>query len=716
MKVVILVPRRDDGGWRDQLWAFCIAKWRTDFPEWTIVEGHHTAEEGLFNRSKAINRAAENEHVRDWDVALIIDSDTISDPPAVREAVEYAFRTNVLTVAHNARKMMSERATKQFMTNPTVAIRRHMIEKTYYDSVSCAVAVSRQTWDLVGGFDERFIGWGFEDTAFRIAAETLTDSSMHVVQSDCYHLWHKSSPEASHFAPSFARNNALKARYEQAHFQPERVRAVIDGLPDPAIPPSTIPRILHRTVPAETSAEVEGWWAKFASMHPQWDLRTYREPIDPADFPLTGDLFARCQNGAQKAGLIRLEVLVTHGGVYVDSDVEPIRPLDALIHLPAFAAWEDEKVVPDAVLGSSPGHPAFRELLRRARASVELGEDAWKSGPGGTTAVLPWRDDVLLLPPGSFYPAHYLEKARLGTNAAKPWVFLEHKWHHSWGSPKQLEMNRRRQIVPVVKNDVIVVDEGLFQGAVICMPWKPTADSWRLNAHDWCMKHWQHVGAYVYEGTGDSRAAMCNEAAQAAISDGNEILIFADADTWVDQQVLLAAVKKTRETGRLTHAFSTYAKVGSAATRRLMRQRQVDPRLAARGAQLKKDHVSGVSVIPVDLWKKIGGFDERFTKWGFEDQAFHLAASVIGGGTEYVDGIAVHWYHHADKNKTRTLPSDDAGLKLITEYCQAAGSVPSGGRTGRFAASGLISIPSGLEPNPLAMTILLSRPGGPLSV
>jgi Glycosyltransferase sugar-binding region containing DXD motif len=180
-------------------------------------------------------------------------------------------------------------------------------------------------------------------------------------------------------------------------------------------------------------------------LHPNWDLRTYREPIDPTDWPLTGDLFDRCQNGAQKAGLIRLEILVTVGGVYVDSDVEGVRPLDPLLHLPAFAAWEDVRVVPDAVLGCVPGHQAFRECLKLARESVERGEDAWKSGPGMTTKVLPGRDDVLLLSPGQFYPVHYTEKAALGTRNGDPWVFLEHKWGFSWGSDAQKAQHARRQ-------------------------------------------------------------------------------------------------------------------------------------------------------------------------------------------------------------------------------------------------------------------------------
>ncbi len=447
MKVAILVPWRAGNADRQKLWDFTKAWWQRDHPTWTMYEAAGPLE-GPFNRSAAINEAART--AGDWDVAVIIDADVIANADAVRNGVELAMATGQMVVTHDERVMLSKVGGRKVLDGYRGSWRSAgMVERVWQDSVSCSVVVSRTLWDLVGGFDELFVGWGREDTAFRIAAETLTGKPLIRLSSELFHLWHPESPEARKASPIRKANEARHQRYVAARWNREAVGALLDEARQvvAGVPPSetVIPRILHRTVPAETTDEVEGFWRKTQALHPGWEFRTYREPVDPADFPLTSDLWPRCQNGAQKAGLIRLEALFTHGGVYLDSDCEPFRSLEPLLHLQAFAAWEDETTVPDAVLGAKAGHPAFEEMIAKARSAIEGGADAWLSGPGVTTETLPNRPDVLVLPPGAFYPHHYLEKNQAGARTSCPWVFVEHRWAHSWGSDAAKRSIAKRQ-------------------------------------------------------------------------------------------------------------------------------------------------------------------------------------------------------------------------------------------------------------------------------
>jgi hypothetical protein len=432
VNVVILAPLRPDGGHRDRLWAHCRPIWEQRHG-WPIFEGLHL--DGPFNRSKAINAAAEA--AGEWDVALIIDNDVICAPGSVDAAVRLAYQSDQMVVAHDERVMLNRQGTDKILAGFQGSWRdRSMVERVWLDSVSCAVAVSRTLWDLAGPFDELFVGWGREDTAFRIACEVETGPIVKVC-GETFHLWHPVTPDAAKSHPLRKANEQRHQAYVAARGDRARVRALrgADG-EGVDLPDTTIPRILHRTVPTDTSEQVEAWWAEFERLHPGWDCKTYREPINPAEWPLTGDLFDRCQNGAQKAGLIRLEALHRDGGIYVDSDCEPFSSLEPYLRCEAFAGWEDDKVVPDAVLGCRPGHPAFAEMIDKARTSIEGGGDAWLSGPGVTTATLPGRNDVLLFPPGAFYPMHYLDRKsrELVQSDRPPWSPLMHHYHHSWGT------------------------------------------------------------------------------------------------------------------------------------------------------------------------------------------------------------------------------------------------------------------------------------------
>lgn len=440
MNVVVLVPRREDGGWRDRVWDFCREEWLRRFPDWPIIEGHH--HDGPFNRSAAINKAAAEaeRQVGHWDVALIIDGDIIADPDAVHAIVERSAATDRMCVSHNRRVMLSQRMTERVM-NGYVGSWEAPTQKVWLDSCSCCVAVSRPLWDAVaaaskalggvgdGAFDEGFVGWGHEDSAFGELAK-MASGSEHYENSTIYHLWHPAAKEAAPGNPLRLANEQRLLRLRGRLVQPVPVAAPARS------GDTTIPRIFHRTVPADTTAEVEEWWKAFEAMHPGWEMRTWREPIDRADFPLTSGVWDLCTSGAQKAGLIRLEALYTHGGVYIDSDVRPVASFEPLLGVEAFCGWEDERCIPDAILGARPGHPVYEAAIEMAVASVRNREGAWKSGPGVTTALMADRPDVLCLPPDVFYPVHYLEKARFPEVVAAPprGCLAIHMYHHSWGS------------------------------------------------------------------------------------------------------------------------------------------------------------------------------------------------------------------------------------------------------------------------------------------
>lgn len=202
---------------------------------------------------------------------------------------------------------------------------------------------------------------------------------------------------------------------------------------------SRLPKILHRVVASKTSATVEGYWREWQRLHPDWLHLTWRDPQDLTLQWETAHLWDRCVAGAQLAGYIRLELMWRYGGVYVDSDLEPLRAIDPLCGHP-FACREDEAVIPDFVLGFTPRHPAIRECLGLA-LKLDPESGPWQTGPAVTTAILSrYTSTVKIYPPTTFAAIHYADKARLKNGAvmkrlrADRRVFAVHHWAHSWAS------------------------------------------------------------------------------------------------------------------------------------------------------------------------------------------------------------------------------------------------------------------------------------------
>lgn len=194
-----------------------------------------------------------------------------------------------------------------------------------------------------------------------------------------------------------------------------------------------IQRRLIRVVPAKVSAESEDWWRAAIALHPDWEHITLRDPIDPSGFPRTSQYWDECESGAQLADLVRAEELYWRGGCYIDSDVEVYRPFDPLLRNLGFAAWEDDQHIPNAVMGFTPHHPALDRVLELAVDRRTQG--TWHAGVGVTTEVFKDRLDMLLLPPGSFYPVHYRIKNAVDHGQVQelnPWAFCNHRWRHSW--------------------------------------------------------------------------------------------------------------------------------------------------------------------------------------------------------------------------------------------------------------------------------------------
>ena len=62
--------------------------------------------------------------------------------------------------------------------------------------------------------------------------------------------------------------------------------------------------------------------------------------------------------------VVRLYVLVKYGGIYMDTDVEVLKPLDEFLDLQAFSGFESNDAIPTGIMGSEKGFPLFKSFLQ----------------------------------------------------------------------------------------------------------------------------------------------------------------------------------------------------------------------------------------------------------------------------------------------------------------------------------------------------------------
>lgn len=61
--------------------------------------------------------------------------------------------------------------------------------------------------------------------------------------------------------------------------------------------------------------------------------------------------------------VVRLYALVNTGGIYMDTDVEVLKPLDDLLHYHAVSGFESANSIPTGLMASEKGFPLFQRLL-----------------------------------------------------------------------------------------------------------------------------------------------------------------------------------------------------------------------------------------------------------------------------------------------------------------------------------------------------------------
>lgn len=126
-----------------------------------------------------------------------------------------------------------------------------------------------------------------------------------------------------------------------------------------------IPKIIHycwfggNPLPELAQKCIESW-RKYC---PDYEIKRW----DETNFDLNYNDYVREAYEAKKwafvTDVVRLYALVNYGGIYMDTDVEVLKPLDDFLKYEAFSGFESETDIPTGIMASEKEQELFTELL-----------------------------------------------------------------------------------------------------------------------------------------------------------------------------------------------------------------------------------------------------------------------------------------------------------------------------------------------------------------
>lgn len=183
-------------------------------------------------------------------------------------------------------------------------------------------------------------------------------------------------------------------------------------------------------------------WKKYL---PEYELRLWNEDNYDIDSNKFVKEAYRNKKYAFVTDVVRLYALYNYGGIYMDTDVEVLRPLDDFLKYPAFSGFEVEEAIPTGIMGAENGSTwAKRELDYYNDLSFILPNGAFNTKPNVqiitehalTHGLIPngqfqiVNDELAIFPKEYFCPKSYVDGQIYLTDNSYTIHHFAGSWHN----------------------------------------------------------------------------------------------------------------------------------------------------------------------------------------------------------------------------------------------------------------------------------------------
>jgi hypothetical protein len=198
----------------------------------------------------------------------------------------------------------------------------------------------------------------------------------------------------------------------------------------------------------------------WARVMPHFRIQKWDETNSPMHLPFVQEAY-RLGKWSKVASYVRLSVLHQEGGVYLDTDVEVLKPFDPLLEDGFFLSFD--KPAPargnwalDGISGSAPGHPFPKACMQKwdvlgfeavnAKVVTDVLLDM------GLTEYNPQTiGGVRIYPTDYFYPVSWIPGEGPGPKKITANTYCIHHYELSWQTPAYRRGLRRQKLRNMVR-------------------------------------------------------------------------------------------------------------------------------------------------------------------------------------------------------------------------------------------------------------------------
>lgn len=242
-KISLLIPFDAEDPQRKRVFKWVEQYWRWELPEAEVVIGHSSIKP--FCKTNALNNAAQKARGQ---VFVIMDADAYIDGEVIKRCAINIIENldnHLWYVPYRHLYRLTEKATEYIIeSSPHNPLRldgpppEFLIENVGHSSKyghrygAMCMMFHREAYNLLGCFDERFIGWGGEDVALLRALDTLYGKHK-TTNNDILHLWHPTIGDTLQSRKwdgqeEANKNNKLANQYHKATRHPSKMRELVD--------------------------------------------------------------------------------------------------------------------------------------------------------------------------------------------------------------------------------------------------------------------------------------------------------------------------------------------------------------------------------------------------------------------------------------------------------------------------------------------------------